>query len=333
MNDRSAAVISRIVDAAIEAPIVPSFTRLGYAIRSRLEHWTPLAEYDLTGRVMLITGATSGLGLAAAETLAGCGAELILLGRDAAKTERVRAKIEQRTGNTTLSTAIADMGDMAAVRRVAAQILAEHPALHVVIHNAGALSDKRSVNVDGLETTIASQVVGPFLLTTLVLPVLQAAGSARVITMSSGGMYATGLTISRLQMGDDYKGSEQYARAKRAQVTLNEMWAEKFPRRDVVFHALHPGWADTPGVESSLPKFHKLVGPLLRTPNQGADTAVWLAADDGLPLSTTGKFWLDRRQRSIHKLPSTRKTDTPQRRAELWQWCLDHAAVGDPTLS
>lgn len=333
MNERSTAVISRIVDSAIEVPVVTSFTRLGYAIRSRLEHWRPLAEYDLTGRAMLITGATSGLGLAAAETLAGCGAELILLGRDAAKTERVREQIERRTGNTKLSTAIADMGDMAAVRRVATQILAEHPALHVIIHNAGALSDKRSVNADGIETTIASQVVGPFLLTTLVLPALQAAGSGRVITMSSGGMYATGLTISRLEMGDDYKGSEQYARAKRAQVTLNEMWAERFPHRDVVFHALHPGWADTPGVESSLPKFHKLVGPLLRTPHQGADTAVWLAADDGLPLSTTGKFWLDRRQRSIHKLPSTRKTDTPQRRAELWQWCLDTASVADPTPS
>ena len=327
MNDRSTAVISRIVDTAIEAPIVTSFTRIGYAIRSRVEHWTPLAEYDLTGRVMLITGATSGLGLAAAEILAGCGAELILLGRDATKTERVRHEIEQRTGNTKLTTAVADMGDLAAVRRVAAQILVEHPALHVIMHNAGALSDKRTVNADGTEMTIASQVVGPFLLTTLLLPALQAAGSARVITMSSGGMYATGLTISRLEMGDDYKGSEQYARAKRAQVTLNEMWADKFTNREVVFHALHPGWADTPGVESSLPKFHKIVGPLLRTPNQGADTAVWLAADDGLPLASTGKFWLDRRQRSIHKLPSTRKTDTPQRRAELWQWCLDRSGL------
>ena len=91
----------------------------------------------------------------------------------------------------------------------------------------------------------------------------------RVITMSSGGMYASPLRVSDLQMGDDYKGTEQYARAKRAQVTLNEMWAARVPPREVVFHAMHPGWADTPGVQESLPTFRKVVGPLLRTPAAG----------------------------------------------------------------
>jgi NAD(P)-dependent dehydrogenase (short-subunit alcohol dehydrogenase family) len=143
--------------------------------------------------------------------------------------------------------------------------------------------------------------------------------------MSSGGMYASSLRVSDLQMGDDYKGSEQYARAKRAQVTLNEMWAQRVPAVDVVFHAMHPGWADTPGVRESLPTFRKIVGPLLRTPAQGVDTLVWLAADDGEPRTTSGRFWLDRHQRSIHKLPSTRKSDTPERRRELWDWVSDRA--------
>ncbi len=138
--------------------------------------------------------------------------------------------------------------------------------------------------------------------------------------MSSGGMYASPLRVGDLQMGDDYKGSEQYARAKRAQVTLNEMWAQKYPTLDVVFHSMHPGWADTPGVRDSLPTFRKIVGPLLRSPQQGADTMVWLALDDGDPLTTTGKFWLDRHQRSIHKLPNTRSSDTPERRRRLWDW-------------
>ena len=102
--------------------------------------------------------------------------------------------------------------------------------------------------------------------------------------MSSGGMYAAGLTVDDLQMTDaDYRGSEQYARAKRAQVTLNEMWARRVDRTAVVFHALHPGWADTPGVEASLPQFRRVMRPLLRTPAEGADTLVWLAADDGEP--------------------------------------------------
>ena len=316
-----------MIDAVLEAPVFTSFTRIGYDVRSRLDHWSPVGQYDLTGRVMLITGATSGLGLALAHMLAGCGAELILLGRDATKTERVRQEVAQRSGNTRITSVLADMGDLGAVRAAANQILVRHPRLDVLIHNAGALSDKRTITNDGLEATVASQVVGPFLLTTLLLDPLCNGAPSRVITMSSGGMYATGLTIDRLQMGENYKGAEQYARAKRAQVTLNEMWAQRFPDRDIVFHALHPGWADTPGVEASLPTFRKIVGPLLRSAEQGADTAVWLAADDGQPLATTGHFWLDRRVRSIHKLPSTRKTDTPTRRHQLWDWCVQASGV------
>jgi NAD(P)-dependent dehydrogenase (short-subunit alcohol dehydrogenase family) len=182
----------------------------------------------------------------------------------------------------------------------------------------------------GTELTVASQVVGPFLLTSLLLPLLQstAQGSAptRVLTMSSGGMYASVLRVADLQMGDEYKGSEQYARAKRAQVTLNEMWAQRTSGSEVVFQAMHPGWADTPGVRDSLPTFRKVVGPLLRSPQQGADTMVWLAADDGEPIASTGKFWLDRHQRSIHKLPNTRSSDTPAKRQALWDWVA--AAAG-----
>ena len=119
---------------------------------------------------------------------------------------------------------------------------------------------------------------------------------------------------------ETYKGAEQYARAKRAQVTLNEMWADRIDPGEIVFHALHPGWADTPGVEASLPTFRRIVGPLLRSPAEGADTLVWLAADDGEPLESTGGFWLDRRRRAIHKLPTTRRTDTGDRRQALWDW-------------
>jgi NAD(P)-dependent dehydrogenase (short-subunit alcohol dehydrogenase family) len=321
---------SDVVDALLEAPVVTSFTRLGHDIRSRLEHWTPVGSYDLSGRVVLLTGATSGLGLSAAETLARCGASVILLGRDAAKTERVRADLAARTGSTALSTVVADMGDLDAVRAAAEQVLAEHDRLDVLIHNAGALTDDRRVSPQGTELTVASQVVGPFLLTALLLDRLVASAPSRVLTMSSGGLYATGLTVDDLEMTDaDYKGAEQYARAKRAQVTLNEMWAQRFTGSGVSFHAVHPGWADTPGVAESLPTFRRVVGPLLRTPAQGADTLVWLAADDGEPIATSGRFWLDRRQRSLHKLPTTRRTDTPERRAELWQWCVDRSGI-DP---
>lgn len=319
----------QVVDAALEVPVVSSFTRVGYDIRSRLAHWTKLDDYDLHGHTVLVTGASSGLGLVTAEQFARCGATVVLLGRDTAKTTKVRDGIALRTGNPSLSVITADMGDLDDVRTAAAAIIDRCPRLDVLVHNAGALTADRRESPQGIEQTVASQVVGPFLLTTLLLPLLKASAPARVVTVSSGGMYAAPLTADELQMGDDYAGSEQYARAKRAQVTLNELWAERVPADEVVFHAMHPGWADTPGVRESLPTFRRIVGPLLRSPAQGADTVVWLGADDGEPLASSGGFWLDRHRRAIHKLPTTRRTDTPARRAELWGWVRATAGVDD----
>jgi dehydrogenase/reductase SDR family protein 12 len=311
---------AEILDAALEFPVFTSFTRLGYDARSRLAHWTPLSSYRMDDQVVLVTGATSGLGLVAAEQFARCGATVLLLGRDRVKTDGVAASLAASTGSDRLHVVLADMGDLGQVRAAAADVLARFDRLDVLVHNAGALTADRRTAPSGIEATVASQVVGPFLLTTLLLPRLREAHPGRVITVSSGGMYASPLRVSDLQMGDEYKGSEQYARAKRAQVTLNEMWAERVPTTDVVFHAMHPGWADTPGVRESLPTFRKVVGPLLRTPAQGADTIVWLAADQGEPRSSSGGFWLDRHRRSIHKLPNTRSSDTAARRDELWTW-------------
>ncbi len=317
------------VDTLLEAPIVPSFTRIGYEARKRLDGWTELNDYDLTGRTMVVTGATSGLGRAAAEQLARGGATVVIVGRSADRNQGVVDELIAETGHPDISQVAADMARHDEVRALADCILSDHERLDVLIHNAGALTNERENAPDGTESTVAAQVVGPFLLTTLLLDRLADSAPARVLTMSSGGMYSSGLTVNKLEMpAEDYSGTEQYARAKRAQVTLNEMWAERFGGRGVHFHALHPGWADTPGVDRSLPTFSKVVGPLLRTPDQGADTLVWLAADDQA-LNSNGSFWLDRRIRPIHKLGSTRKTDTPDRRRQLWEWVVERSGV-DP---
>ncbi|MEM8620063.1 MAG: SDR family NAD(P)-dependent oxidoreductase [Actinomycetota bacterium] len=321
MNVRS------IADGLIEAPIVTSFTRLGFEARQRLADWSSLDDYDLTGRVIVITGATSGLGAAAARQLAHCGATLVVVGRSAARNERAVADLVEATGNNAITQVPADMGDLAQVQDLAERVLADHDRLDVLVHNAGSLDAERSVAADGTEATVASQVVGPFLLTTLLLDRLAESAPSRVLTMSSGGMYASGVHVSDLEMTPArYNGTEQYARAKRAQVTLNEMWAERYGDRGITFHALHPGWADTPGVDAGLPTFATVMGPFLRTPEQGADTLVWLASDD-VALDTNGGFWLDRAERPIHKLPTTKRTDTAERRAELWEWVANRAGV------
>ncbi|MDO8362654.1 MAG: SDR family NAD(P)-dependent oxidoreductase [Actinomycetota bacterium] len=318
--------VAGVVDAMLEAPVAPSFTRLGPALRRRLFHWRDVASYRLDGRVMVVTGATSGLGRAAAQQLAADGATVVIVGRNPQKTAAVAAELRAATGNDGVAFVVADMGDYASVRAAADQILQDHPRLDVLVHNAGALSNQRVTAPDGTEATVASQVVGPFLLTCLLLDRLVASAPARVITMSSGGMYSAAPTVRGIQMDEaSYKGAKQYALAKRAQVTLNEMWAGHVDRSSVVFHSLHPGWADTPGVQEALPTFRKVVGPLLRDAAGGADTMVWLAADDGEPLATTGGFWLDRRIRPIHRLPGTRTADTPERRRRLWEWVSEQA--------
>jgi NAD(P)-dependent dehydrogenase (short-subunit alcohol dehydrogenase family) len=271
------------------------------------------------------------------------------MGRDAAKCDRVLAQLQSRTGNSNLVSVVADLAEPEQVRAAAALVAARFERVDALVHNAGALAARRTTNSLGMESTVAAQVVGPFLLTALLLDRLGAARPGRVITMSSGGMYTASLEIERLQMGADYRGAEQYARAKRAQVVLNGEWARRAalaqpavpppqapqppvsqqPPVPVVFHAVHPGWADTPGVEAALPRFRTVTGPLLRSPAQGADTMVWLAADDGEPLRQSGRFWLDRRVRPEHRLPTTRRSDTTERRARLWQWCVEAAGI-DP---
>lgn len=310
-----------VVDAVIEAPVVTSFSRIGYLIRKNLEGWRPLWDYDLRDKTIAITGPTSGIGEAAAEWFARLGADLILVARNPDKVASLAQRLTEQTGNANVSNVLTDLGDFDSVRNAASEITDRHASVDVLVHNAGALFNERRTQSDGIETTVAVHVVGPFLMTGLLLNRLK---GGRVIAMSSGGMYAVPLTVNGIEMPtEDYRGATQYALAKRAQVTLNEMWADHVT--PTTFHAMHPGWADTPGVSGSLPGFRTLVGPLLRKPDEGADTMVWLAADDGASVTSSGSFWLDRRVRSIHRLARTRKSDTPERRARLWGWVADRA--------
>jgi NAD(P)-dependent dehydrogenase (short-subunit alcohol dehydrogenase family) len=316
------------VDAALEWSVVGSFTRIGSAVRRRLDHWAPLEGRNLAGKVIVLTGATSGLGLEAARSLGVMGATIEMVVRNAAKAEAACAVLRRETGNPDIGYVVADTGDLDALRHAAEDLVERYRAIDVLIHNAGALDDVRQVSPQGIELTVASQVVGPFLLTGLLHNALRAAASARVLWVSSGGMYSEPLAVDALEMASrDYNGTTAYARAKRAQVTLAELLADRLAGEGIVVHSMHPGWADTPGVARSLPTFRRIVGPLLRTPADGADTLVWLAADDGAPLSSSGHFWLDRRARPIHRTATTRRSDTTEERARLWQWVVDRSGV------
>jgi NAD(P)-dependent dehydrogenase (short-subunit alcohol dehydrogenase family) len=313
-------LLNRGVDAALEATVVGSFSRVGYRVRSRLERWPAADTVDLAGRTVLVTGATSGIGLAAALRFARLGASVRFLARNRARADDARARIiEAAAGDCDVSFHLADLSDFDAVRESAEHIAVANPRIDVLVHNAGALTRDYQQAPDGTELTLATHVLGPFLLTALLMPVLRAGAPARVITMSSGGMYTQRFDLDQLEMDrQHYNGTVAYARAKRAQVVLNQEWARRTPASDVLFHAMHPGWVDTPGVMSGLPTFHRVMRPLLRTPDQGADTAVWLASATE-PLASTGGFWHDRRRRGEHRLPWTRARRDG---AAIWEFCV-----------
>ncbi len=319
------------VDAALEFSVVGSFSRVGPAIRRRLFEWTPIDDQRVRGQVAVVTGATSGLGLECATALARLGARVILLVRDAELGARVCARIAASTGNDEVSTMVCDLGDLESVRR-AAQALGRLSAVHVLVHNAGALSTTFDVSAQGIERTAAVQLVGPFLLTTLIRDQLRA-GCARVVWVTSGGMYTEALDVDWLESpANDYDGVRAYARVKRAQVSLCASWAPCLAPWGITMTAMHPGWVDTPGLRRSLPAFGRLMGPLLRTPAQGVDTILWLisTSTDQTP---PGELWLDRRVRPAHRLRRTRRSDTEEELERLWRFCHERSGLDAPSGS
>jgi dehydrogenase/reductase SDR family protein 12 len=317
------------VDAALEACVVPGFSRIGLAVRSRLlPEFTAGDLPALDGKIVIITGATSGIGRAAAVALARRGAAVHFLARDRGRAERARRGIAAESGSTRISYGLADMEDLDAVRGFARQFSATHDRLDVLIHNAGAIHPDFRTDAAGTELTILGQVVAPFLLTGMLMPALLAAAPSRVITVSSGGMYTQRLDLATLQLPRSrYRGVTAYAKAKRAQVALSREWARRMAGTGVAFHAMHPGWVNTPGVSGALPVFHRAAKPILLTPEQGADTVAWLATMPPERLGS-GRFWHDRRPRPEHPLPWTREPD-PAAARKLW----DHLAAATATAS
>ena len=294
-----------MLDAFLDKSLI-GYTALGYRWRPH-----PPIDADLRGRVALVTGATSGLGRATAAALARFGATTLIVGRNPAKTAAVASQIRDETGNPAVREEIADLSLMSQVRRLADRL--EAP-IHLLVNNAGVLLPMREETEEGLERTFATNLLGHFLLTNLLRDKLEA--PARIINVSSGGMYTQRIRPADLQMKKTpYDGTVAYARTKRGQVILTELWAERFRDRGFVVHSMHPGWAATPGVSESLPRFYKVTRPLLRTAEQGADTIVWLCTSEEAG-QTTGLFWHDRRPRPTHRLEATRETQ--KEREALW---------------
>lgn len=301
-------------DAALEASIVGSFTKAGYLARSELFDWpsaTTGSLPNMAGQTVLITGGSTGIGRAIAAGLMALDADVIITSRSLERAGGVAAELTTEIDKGSAVAAAVDTGDFASVRKLAEHVRSTTKQLDVLINNAGALTDSYETNDDGIEATLASHLIGPYLLSLELKSHMVDGG--RILWMSSGGMYTQGLDVDTVEMDStNYKGAIAYAKAKRGQVELVAHLAQRW-MPEIIMHSMHPGWVNTPGVDAGLPGFGKVMGPTLRTPAQGADTMVWLAATGGAD-AKPGSFFLDRQPRKTSYVPGTATTPAERQR-------------------
>ena len=316
------------IDVALDRSVLLGYTRIGPAVRRT---WWPedVAPGSLAGSVVAVTGANSGLGKATATGAARLGAEVRMLCRNVDRGRAARDDILREVPGAALHVDQCDVGDLGSLADLAEKLSREVPRLRALVHNAGVMPPKRAETEDGHELTLATHVLGPHILTDALRGPLAADGGGRVVFVVSGGMYTQQLDTSDLEYTrGDYSGTVAYARTKRMQVHLAEEWARRLAGEGIAVHSTHPGWAATPGLTEGLPGFTRLLRPLLRTAESGADTTVWLlAAPEGH--ATSGMFWHDRAPRPTSHI--ARPAPSSEEVHRLWELVVDATGVPAPT--
>jgi NAD(P)-dependent dehydrogenase (short-subunit alcohol dehydrogenase family) len=302
-----------LVDTLLDRTIAPGYGKFGLALRRRLPGW-PADPPRLDGKVVVVTGAASGIGQAAAQGFASLGAKVLAVARN----EQRAADAERALGGDVQGVAC-DVSSVAAARELAARL----GRVDVLVNNAGVMPPERTRSPEGVELTFATHVLVPWVL-------MQALEAERVINVVSGGLYTQSLRPGDLlSEQDEYNPKTFYARSKRAELVITEQWARRKP--GTAIHAMHPGWADTTGIQHAMPVFRKLTGPILRSDAEGADTIVWLG---GAPeaLRSTGKLWMDRRPRPTHYRVGA-SPDSEETRSALWKLCESLASSAGSSSS
>lgn len=252
----------------------------------------------MEGRRVLITGASSGIGRAAAVALAAAGAHVLMVCRDAARGRAARDEAVERSGNDAVEVLLADLSAQAQIRELAASLRRRGLPLHVLVNNAGILEPARRLGADGIELTWATNVLAYHLLTELVLGLLRDGAPSRIVNVASD--MAGGLDLADVQFERrPYSGSAAYSQSKQADRMLTWALARRLEGSGVAANAVHPGAVNTPllarssglaGAEAA--DWARSVG---RSPAEGADTVVWLASSPDVS-GLSGRFWTSRRE-------------------------------------
>lgn len=268
---------------------LPSFTRIGFFARGLSAR--PVVA-DLAGQTWLVTGATAGIGRAVALGAARRGARVLAVGRNADALAVLAAA--GGTGLILRRHDLARVGDNLALAEAA-------PSIDVLVNNVGILNHDHVVTSEGFEQSYATNLLGPFALTERLVALGKLDGGL-VVNVASGGLYNAPLNLPMLdQAAGRFNGVAAYASHKRAQLALSDHWT--LPTRDITAHTMHPGWVATEGVRVALPRMDKLIGPILRSTDEGADTILWLGAVR--PEAQPGRLWFDRKARGAHVFART----------------------------
>lgn len=279
-------------DKLLDASIFFSFDRSGY---HRHENEFDETHHFKKGSRALITGGTSGIGKAAALEMARQGVDVVITGRN------LQRGNDLATNHSHLTFKELDLCDWSGFQALVKDL---EPLDHLVL-NAGSMPEKFSTNREGVELQFASQLFGHYLLAHTLLAAGKLKAGARIVWVTSGGMYLKVLDLKTIFKNPKYDKVDQYANVKRAQVTLLPFFKKQFPQQTVI--AMHPGWAETPGVDESLPGFAKIMKGRLRSPLQGADTILWALSTK--KTIESGALYFDREKVSPHKFFFTRKSD------------------------
>jgi len=193
------------------------------------------------GKICLVTGANAGIGRATATGLARMGATVVMVCRNPERGESAQAEIAAKTGSPNLDLLIADLSSQGSIRKLARTFTSQYPQLHVLINNAGAITPRRRLTVDGIETQFAVNHLAPFLLTDLLLDTLKESAPARIVTVSSQVHSKSPLDLDDLRSASDYTASQVYRKTKLANILFTYELARRLEGTGVVANCLHPG--------------------------------------------------------------------------------------------